>query len=210
MTRCRKIPQIQALAVQAILAARIDRLAPEAKRLVQAARRHRQGLSPAAASCHRRCAGGRGARPAHPSPGRGVPLRGQASALSSRGLSPAADLSDRLDVDVPEFHFTALALELHDDLGETILELGDHLYGCGLDRLLAEFLAVVKRSLVGLLNLLQFSKRLEFVHRHLQVGEIKRDWYGGCEMWFEVACIPGPGEIASDGLGYGLVLRCVR
>src|SRR5262249_30284264 len=127
-------------------------------------------------------------------------------------LRRGADPSDRLDVDVPAFHFTALALELHDDFGETILELGDHLYGCGLDSLLAEFLAVVKRSLVSLLNLLQCSKRLEFVHRHLQVGEIKRDWYGGCakRWWFVFDCIRGPGEIASDGLGYGLVLRCAR
>src|SRR5262249_60738696 len=125
-------------------------------------------------------------------------------------LRRGADPSDRLDVDVPAFHFTALALELHDDFGETILELGDHLYGCGLDSLLAEFLAVVKRSLVSLLNLLQCSKRLEFVHRHLQVGEIKRDWYGGCGKWFLGAFISGPGESGADGPGPGLVFRLGR
>src|SRR5262249_31016723 len=84
--------------------------------------------------------------------------------LLSRGLNPGANLSDCLNIDVPEFHLTALALELHDYVGATILELSDDLYGCGLDRLLAELLAIVKRGLLSLFDLLQCSERLEFVH----------------------------------------------
>ena len=64
--------------VQAILAARIDRLAPEAKRLLQAAAVIGTDVPVPLLAGHRRHAGARAAPRAHPPPGRGVPLRDRA------------------------------------------------------------------------------------------------------------------------------------
>ena len=61
--------------VQAMLAARIDRLAPDDKRLLQIGRGHRQGRAVRPASGDRRAARGGASRRARPAAGGRVPLR---------------------------------------------------------------------------------------------------------------------------------------
>ena len=88
----REVQKVQVPAtVQAVLAARIDRLPIESKRLLQAAAVIGKDVSARAAAGDRRSLGGDGAAQPDPAPGRRVPVRDQP--LPERGvhLPPRAD-----------------------------------------------------------------------------------------------------------------------
>jgi hypothetical protein len=83
------------------------------------------------------------------------------------------------------FYLTTLALQLRDYVGATILEFGEDLYGCSLDRLLTELLAIVIAR-----SFFNAPRGLSLFIDICVWGNIELAYYGSCKTWFESGSKP--------------------